>query len=824
MAETASVKKSYNMSQTVIHLLCNAFFAFAAASAIWQYGNPVLSHVVILSAMAAGISIFISRKIFSLNARKIVQILILVFAMTWLIFQASSHITVEKYLIEFLCIIGVGFGITLVMKDYGIQCIIGVILIICGSVFPRNAYIYLLPLILGSGLLLAYSSRLVSLSGDNSIRFSLKPLKMNWTYFLMHSILVVIFWIYFCTFFPAASKTGVGFVPTSFMNENSNYMPPEYDKWFKPELKRESEQGETARGSNKRASTMGNGEQVADNAKSQDKVDGDGNGGGQPGNDLVFRVKSPVKMYWLGSLYDVYDGHKWNASREMKTQKIKNAFQEFAGPSIIQQFNIVKLYSPVLYGAYMPRYFEFPFNTNYRTENTFYNCKLLNPESVQVPFSYSVISVNFNSETALPGLKPEHLWYENLKKQHYLDIPKDLISNRLRDLVSEITSKGDSKYEKAILLRDYLRNNFKYKMDASKVPEDREIADYFIFEMKEGNCQHYATSLAVIARLAGIPSRLALGFSPGNYNTLNDVFEVYEYHAHAWTQLFIEGKGWLTFDGTPPGQVISRTSPLILGSFKDPFGDEWKLTPPELTNHTKAFASLKPRAKNEPYSKRNDVIQPNVIQKIAASIPIDRDELKSTISKISGESPYPEENIGKSRFQNLKDIYDDLKHNASVMLHLFMKGVKSFLFWLVGLQGLLMMLLVLGAYASYRAFLKFRLFLRRRRRIRKCLGIIERFQRFSEKHPEHNINICYRITRELLDVSGLKREHNMELFNYGASLERLDYSLSKDVLVIFFIYSKIEYGTSVPSKEDVETAFHKIIRIRNNLRNNLKLI
>ena len=97
--------------------------------------------------------------------------------------------------------------------------------------------------------------------------------------------------------------------------------------------------------------------------------------------------------------------------------------------------------------------------------------------------------------------------------------------------------------EKALALRDYLRENIPYKLYSDPIPEGRECADYFIFELKTGHCEYYATALAVMARLAGLPSRVATGFSPGNYNTLTNQFEVYEYHAHAWTQIFVEDRG-----------------------------------------------------------------------------------------------------------------------------------------------------------------------------------------------------------------------------------------------------------------------------------------
>ena len=448
------------------------------------------------------------------------------------------------------------------MKDYGIQCLIGTILLTCGSVFPRSIFIYVLPFAFLTGLAFVYSSRPVSLAGDHSMRFSIKPVWKNWNYFLLHFVLAVILWIYFCTFFPSPSKTGFGFISSSTMNNNINYLPPEYDNWFKSQIKRPSETGNAFVDSPVKPKASGKTVSVSPDINTpEDSVNGDGSGGGPPGDDLVFRVKSPVKTYWLATLYDGYDGYKWTASKEMRTQKIKaNAF-DYSRGSYTQSFFINKNISPTLYSAFIPKYFELQLGSGLKTENTFYNSRIINKEAMPGSFSYNVVSVNFTSDNTVPGFKPADLWFEKLAPKHYTALPKNIVSDRLQKLSAKITLGEKNNYKKAILLRDYLRENFKYRMDAGKTPEGKEVTDYFIFELKEGNCQYFANSLAVLARMNGIPSRLATGFSPGNYNILNGTFEVYEYHAHAWTQLFIDGKGWLTFDATPPGEITSRTTP-----------------------------------------------------------------------------------------------------------------------------------------------------------------------------------------------------------------------------------------------------------------------
>ena len=102
--------------------------------------------------------------------------------------------------------------------------------------------------------------------------------------------------------------------------------------------------------------------------------------------------------------------------------------------------------------------------------------------------------------------------------------------------------------------------------------------------------------------------------------------------------------------------------------------------------------------------------------------------------------------------------------------------------------------------------------------------MIDGIQNISKENPSECISICYKLTRELLEISDLKREKNMELLNYGVTLKKTDYNLSKDVLAVFFIYSKTCYSSYGPGMEDAEVALHRIVRIRNNLVKNLKLI
>ena len=109
-------------------------------------------------------------------------------------------------------------------------------------------------------------------------------------------------------------------------------------------------------------------------------------------------------------------------------------------------------------------------------------------------------------------------------------------------------------YGKALAIRDWLRASFRYTLDAPWQPEDADFVTYFLLTTGEGYCVHFASAMTVLCRMAGLPARYVEGYlaQPG----ADGVAYVTGLDAHAWTEVFFPGYGWLTFDATPP-----QTSP-----------------------------------------------------------------------------------------------------------------------------------------------------------------------------------------------------------------------------------------------------------------------
>jgi transglutaminase-like putative cysteine protease len=97
----------------------------------------------------------------------------------------------------------------------------------------------------------------------------------------------------------------------------------------------------------------------------------------------------------------------------------------------------------------------------------------------------------------------------------------------------------------------YLQQGFTYSERPAPVPAGRAPLDGFLFDTKEGYCQHFSGAMALLLRMGGVPARVATGFSPGGYSTRYKAWIVRDTDAHAWVEAWYDSAGWVTYDPTP---------------------------------------------------------------------------------------------------------------------------------------------------------------------------------------------------------------------------------------------------------------------------------
>jgi transglutaminase-like putative cysteine protease len=131
-------------------------------------------------------------------------------------------------------------------------------------------------------------------------------------------------------------------------------------------------------------------------------------------------------------------------------------------------------------------------------------------------------------------------------------------SGRLKEWLTGITIKGTNLFEKSLLLERHLRQNFRYELGTPELSRLSPIDD-FIFNRKEGHCERFAASMALLLRMQGVPSRVVIGYVGTTRNLFTGRLQVRFRDAHSWAEGYFEDRGWVTFDATP-GPAADATS------------------------------------------------------------------------------------------------------------------------------------------------------------------------------------------------------------------------------------------------------------------------
>jgi len=169
--------------------------------------------------------------------------------------------------------------------------------------------------------------------------------------------------------------------------------------------------------------------------------------------------------------------------------------------------------------------------------------------------TYRVIA---STSTATPDdLSGARTAYPGWVRQRYLSLP-DTITPRTVDLAQEVVAGAGSPYEMARAIEKYLRSNYVYDETVEAPPEDADIVDYFLFERERGYCEYYASAMTVMLRALGVPARVSVGFYPGDYDEGEGGYLYRQVNAHAWTEVYFPGYGWIPFEPTAGRPLIDE--------------------------------------------------------------------------------------------------------------------------------------------------------------------------------------------------------------------------------------------------------------------------
>lgn len=253
-------------------------------------------------------------------------------------------------------------------------------------------------------------------------------------------------------------------------------------------------------------------------------------------NRVVMRVLTtgsreiPADHLWRGKGYNHFDGKRWSSTVIVsKGTEIKKRYEV---ERTIATVNLEPIGTDTLF---------IPYNLEgirgIRTIKEDANGTISSPFGAYTKRTYTV-EFRDNPQKIMP--------FDETDLKPFLQLPE--FNQNIFKLAREVA--GDLKDNELISrkIEEWFKREFKYSLNL--LPSQSPVED-FLFKWKEGHCEYFASSMAVMLRHLEIPSRVVNGFKRGNFNPTGRYYVVREKDAHSWVEVYIEGKGWITFDPTP---------------------------------------------------------------------------------------------------------------------------------------------------------------------------------------------------------------------------------------------------------------------------------
>ena len=280
-----------------------------------------------------------------------------------------------------------------------------------------------------------------------------------------------------------------------------------------------------------------------------------------PSTDSTLGSYAP-RHYWRSTTYDTYVGEGWITSSAL--QQTYQANTPLI-PGLLNGYRVLHLevemlepqgklfWSGVLLSA------DIPVTASWRLKpqsNPFADQTAL----LQVDmFAASTKERAYTVESYTPLVTVEELRavstdYPEYIRERYLQLPNS-IPHRVLELAREITENKKNPYDKAKAIEVFLRT-YPYDLEVPGPPAGNDVADFFLFDLKKGYCDYYATAMVVLARASGVPARFVSGYAPGSYDATNAEYVVREAHAHSWAEVYFPEIGWIEFEPTASQPVI----------------------------------------------------------------------------------------------------------------------------------------------------------------------------------------------------------------------------------------------------------------------------
>jgi transglutaminase-like putative cysteine protease len=292
----------------------------------------------------------------------------------------------------------------------------------------------------------------------------------------------------------------------------------------------------------------------------------------QQSDEVVMRVRvesdeddSGAGFRWRGVALDTFDNKSWSKSKaapqnpfiKSENDVFRVDYASGKRTLTVQTVYLEPLDTPVLFALTRPVAIQGNFLI---LQKDAYGGISSNRNSLER------ISYKVHSDRWIPSvdaLKKDNAVY-SAEDVNYLQIPNKF-DERIGNLALQITRDKNNRYDKAKAIEQYLQTQFGYTLE-QKAGGDEPLAD-FLFNVREGHCEYFASAMVMMLRTQGIAARVVNGFQRGEYNETAEMFVVKQKDAHSWVEVYFpKEKAWITFDPTPfAGQNLSGNTAGMFG-------------------------------------------------------------------------------------------------------------------------------------------------------------------------------------------------------------------------------------------------------------------
>jgi len=184
--------------------------------------------------------------------------------------------------------------------------------------------------------------------------------------------------------------------------------------------------------------------------------------------------------------------------------------------------------------------------------------------ALDIPFTWSLPRTGMNRQHQLSRVQPvdQRVAYDAVSYTRYRSDSQlrrffrdfntrlpDSGNPRTTELALQMyTTAGSGAAFAAAVLKKFHDEEYFYTLQPPAL--GRDSVDQFLFQTRQGFCEHYASAFAFMMRAAGIPARVILGYQGGELNPVGNYLIVRQADAHAWAEIWLEGQGWVRVDPT----------------------------------------------------------------------------------------------------------------------------------------------------------------------------------------------------------------------------------------------------------------------------------